>query len=159
MKIKLVDELNAELKNMYHNATPNYPTLESDYEQDLFDSWFQDIASMAIDDLKYDEIFGALVKDYGPIYTYGRGGRTVAPSKLIIGKGGSSFRTATVNDLDIEPLEARSLLRLLREFNRSVKAWNKCLPEQWDDHVEANELQNDINANKSKSRKQVTVYR
>ena len=156
-RINLVDALNEELSNLYHNATPTYPSLESDYEQDLFQSWFEDYARFELDELKHDAVVGSMVKEYGPVYTYGRGGRTVAPSKLVVSRG-ASFRMAQVDDLDLSPLEARKLLKDIREFNRMVTSWNKSIPETWKDSVEANGWQAEIDENAGKRRTTRTVY-
>ena len=161
-RVKIIDLpalLDAALTDMYHNATPNFPALDSDFEQDLFNSWFEDIVSYELADIKHDSILGDFVKQYGPVHTFGRGGRTVAPDKLIVSRGGSSFRVARTEDLDLTPLEARKLLKNVNEFNRSVVAWNKHVPEMWRDAVEANEWVEEIEANKGKRRKQITVYR
>ena len=157
-RINLVSRLNDALLEMYHNATPTYPSLESDYEQDLFTSWFEDIASYELQDLKHDSLLGDFVKQYGPVYTFGRGGRTVAPDKLIVSRG-ASFRVAQVEDLDLTPLEARRLLRDVTEFNRMVVSWNKSIPAIWKESVEANGWTEEIQANLGKTRKNVVVYR
>lgn len=157
-RVDLIARLEAALEDLYHNATPNYPSLESDYEQDLFQSWFEDCASHEIEDLKHDDLHGRFIKLYGPVYTYGRGGRTLAPSKLIVDRG-ASFRIARSDDLDLSPTEARDLIRMLEAFNRDVAAWNKSIPEYWADAVEANDWQQDIDANAGKRRATVRVYR
>ena len=157
-RTNLVSRLNDALLEMYHNATPTYPSLESDYEQDIFNSWFQDITSFEIDEMEHDPVVGYFVKRYGPLYTHGRGGRTLAPNKLVLRRG-ASFRMAQVEDLDLTPLEARKLLKDVNEFNRAVVAWNKSVPEMWKESVEANGWDEEIEANKNKRRKQVTVYR
>ena len=158
-RIHLVDRLNDALESLYHNATPRYPYLESDYEQDLFNSWFEDHASLAIADLKHDDMHGPFVEQYGPVYQYGRGGRTLAPSKLMR-RYGSRDGTCKAEDLDVSPLEARALLRWIEAFNRDVNAWCKDVPSAWMDAVEANEWQSAIDENKGKRRriKTVTVY-
>ncbi len=156
-RINLVSRLNDALLEMYHNATPTYPSLESDYEQDLFNSWFQDITSFEIDEMEYDSVVGDFVKRYGPLYTHGRGGRTLAPNKLVLRRG-ASFRMAQVEDLDLTPLEARRLLRNVTEFNRMVVSWNKSIPAIWKESVEANGWDEKIQANLGKSRKNVVVY-
>lgn len=155
-RVNLTERLDEAIGNLYHNATVKYPSLESDYEQDLFNGWFEDTCLFEIGDLKNDEIFGEMIKQYGPVYQYGRGGRTLAPSKLVSHRG-NPIRDCT--ELCLSPLEMRSLLKQLLEFNRSIAAWCKSVAEQWQDAVEANDWQTDIDENAGKRRKQVTVYR
>jgi len=45
----VIDRLNSALKSLYHNATPNYPNAQNDYEAQLIQDWFQDAASDEID--------------------------------------------------------------------------------------------------------------
>jgi hypothetical protein len=157
-RVDLIARLETALEDLYHNATPTYPDLESDYEQDLFQSWFEDHARFEIEDLKHDDIHGRLVRLYGPVYQYGRGGRTLAPSKLIVDRG-ASFRVARPDDLDLSPLEARQLIRMIEAFNRDAAAWCRDVANAWREAIEVNDWQQEIDANAGKRRATVRVYR
>lgn len=75
-----------------------------------------------------------LISRYGKLYTYGRGGRTLAPADLIRQRGGSSFSIRadeiadewSINDL-IE------LILIVESFNKFVSEWCKSVPEQWEE--------------------------
>jgi len=154
---RLCKALQVELDRLYHNATPNYPTIDSDYEQDLFDSCFSDHCSMEIADLKYTL---PDVLDYGKVYTWGRGGRTVAPDGLVNQRGGSTFSIKEA-DYVIEEYgawKARSLIKVLREFNDMVVGFNKYIPEWWEGTKEANDWQIEIDINKNRRRTTRVVY-
>jgi hypothetical protein len=156
-RVDLIARLETALEDLYHNATPTYPDLESDYEQDLFQSWFEDHARFAIEDLEHDDIHGHFVRLYGQVYQYGRGGRTLAPKNLIVNHG-ASFRVARPDDLDLSPLEVRQLIRMIEAFNRDVAAWCRDVANAWADAVEANDWQADIDANADKRRRNRVVY-
>jgi hypothetical protein len=71
------------------------------------------------------------ITEYGKLYQWGRGGRTLAPSDLIQTRGGSSFmiRHSLVADLSIR--ECLDLIQVLESFNRYVKAWCESVPDKW----------------------------
>lgn len=69
--------------------------------------------------------------EYGKIYQYGRGGRTVAPADLVRTRGGSSFGM-NEDYCEDRPIEACiRLIQVIESFNRYVTAWCKSVPEQW----------------------------
>ena len=118
-KINLTDLLNAELERTYHNATLGGKLrTESDYESDLVQSQVEIECQDAIADLRFTcpKIF-----NYGEVYQWGRGGRTLAPEQLIIQGGGGSFRIKSAEDLNLSAFECRELLKTLREFNDLVE--------------------------------------
>lgn len=131
-KNKIIDRLNAELGNLYHNATPDYSigvpdALLNEYEEE-FNFW----AECEIDFIKTDlELMtkngskvAAKITDYGKIYTWGRGGRTLAPEKLINQRGGSSFSIKQYDYDDISISDALELMEVLEAFNAYIKDWN-----------------------------------
>lgn len=75
---------------------------------------------------RYEEI-----SDYGNLYTWGRGSRTLAPNDLIRTHGGSSF------SINVEPAQewpiskVVELTLIVEAFNDYVKAWNKDIPRAW----------------------------
>lgn len=133
------------LQDMYHNATMHYP-----WDLDLTDhdlACLADDASMAIQDINdrlgctdkdwqkqiklgftHNERYYWLVSritEYGKLYTWGRGGRTLAPDKLVSQRGGSSFRMKDSQDLELTKNEAVELIQIVEAFNQYVNNWNK----------------------------------
>ncbi len=125
---KLIGELNQELRRTYHNATLG-GTLrtDSDYESDLYQSELNTYIEIAFEDLKME--FPKLDANYGPFYSYGRGGRTVAPDKLIRSTGGGSFQFKTANDLDLCIEELKELVSMLKSFNDYIYYWCSETPD------------------------------
>lgn len=73
--------------------------------------------------------------DYGKIYAYGRGGRTVAPAEWAQTHGGGgafAMRQFDAGDLDYATL--RRVERDAREFLEYVRAWNRGVPGMWREH-------------------------
>ncbi len=71
------------------------------------------------------------IGDYGKLYQWGRGGRTLAPGDLIHQGGGSSFgvRDGYADKLPIA--DVVRLVQVLESFNARVGAWCASVPEQW----------------------------
>lgn len=71
------------------------------------------------------------ITDYGRLYQWGRGGRTLAPADLVRTGGGSRFsmREDYADELPTEALTR--LIRVLEAFNRYVGQWCAGVPEQW----------------------------
>lgn len=92
--------------------------------------------------------------NYGTLYTYGRGGRTLAPSDLVDTRQGHMQRP----NMDfLESLTRGGLTELIlvvESFNKYVKDWNNSLDTLWNEYKLENDLQQDINDNDSK--RQVT---
>ena len=198
------------LVDLYHNATPRYPSLEGD-DAERFQSWFEDAAMFEIEYLRDGGAYGknyrktlaapcnagkyaterardyyiakgmramrderedcgmftgwralelaagnaALAKvlrphfkgremrrndsrwecigDYGKLYQYGRGGRTLAPDDLIRMRGGSSFSINEDAGNDWSIADVVRLIRVLESFNRVVGEWCHSVPEQWEE--------------------------
>lgn len=162
MRQELLDTLNREIKNLYHNASPEYPyDLMDQYERvtgscpyALFNDWAsfeisylneggayghtpygrmshnKDLHSYAkhMKNKKYYRDVNSapeyLISNYGDLYTWGRGGRTLAPIDLINQHGNSSFSVKQFEHEDINASSATELLIILRAFNKYVKRWN-----------------------------------
>jgi len=71
------------------------------------------------------------ISEYGKLYQWGRGGRTLAPDGLIKQHGGSSFscREDYVDDRPIR--DVVELIRIVESFNAYVKAWCESVPDMW----------------------------
>lgn len=69
--------------------------------------------------------------DYGRIYQYGRGGRTLAPSDLVRNRGGFGWGIAEDYGDDLPYADCVWLCRVIESFNRHVESWCKSVPEQW----------------------------
>lgn len=74
------------------------------------------------------------ISEYGKLYTYGRGGRTLAPCDLIRTGGGGSFsiREDYADEMNME--STMELIRIVESFNRAVSQWCKAVPEMWKEH-------------------------
>lgn len=172
------------LGDLYHNATPRYPSSMDDDEAARFQSWFEGAAEFEIDYLRDGGAYGRdylaalksavgtkgylklaegryigwqmrkmneerarcnsldsrehntnalweCIGDYGTLYQYGRGGRTLAPDDLISMRGGSSFsiRESYCDDLNLA--DTVRLILVVESFNRYVNDWCNSVPEQW----------------------------
>lgn len=70
------------------------------------------------------------ISEYGKLYQWGRGGRTLAPDDLITQHGGSSFSIRDVVD-DKSIAYLVELIQIVESFNAYVSAWCDSVPEQW----------------------------
>lgn len=75
------------------------------------------------------------ITEFGKLYTYGRGGRTLAPDLLVRERGGSQFGMREDYADDISIADACDLIRIVESFNAYVDAWCKSVPEQWREEV------------------------
>lgn len=70
------------------------------------------------------------IGDFGELYTYGRGGRTLAPSDLMRRYGVSKH-------VDESYFDERTIadvvdgIRIIESFNRYVESWCASVPEMW----------------------------
>lgn len=70
------------------------------------------------------------IRDYGRLYQYGRGGRTLAPDHLVHDRGmGFSLNESAAEDHNIA--ECVTMLRIVESFNRYVTDWCDSVPQQW----------------------------
>lgn len=70
--------------------------------------------------------------NYGDLYQYGRGGRTLAPEHLTA--GGSRWRIDESPADEWNIGELCELIQILESFNAMVNAWNRSIPEQWESY-------------------------
>lgn len=73
------------------------------------------------------------ITKYGKLYSWGRGGRTLAPKDLARTGGGGSFSLKADCD-DRSIADCVELIRIVESFNRYVESWCKSVPEQWREH-------------------------
>lgn len=71
------------------------------------------------------------IGDYGKLYQWGRGGRTLAPDDLIKTGGGSSFSIRTDAADEMPTRGVIDLIRVVESFNSYVADWCKSVPERW----------------------------
>lgn len=72
------------------------------------------------------------IGEFGKLYQYGRGGRTLAPSDLVSDRGNP--REDYADKMAIA--ECVRLLRIVESFNRYVTSWCDSVPEMWREHCE-----------------------
>ncbi len=71
------------------------------------------------------------INEFGKLYTYGRGGRTLAPDKLI--DNGSCWH---IKKNHFEESNAETITRailVLESFNKFVRDWNKSVAASWEE--------------------------
>lgn len=204
-KQNLVNRLERVLLEVYHNATPNYPVAQNDYESDLFESWFELYASDAVSDLngyvqkkvrnnigRYRDELHAQGKShkvsakrsarlysemdefpryrvpymFGELYSWGRGGRTLAPEGIVKQRGGSSFSIKTaealIDDRGMTREDITNAIIALEDFNQYIADWNQGVAAEWEYHKQQDEdIQKDIDEHEGKKRVtyQKTEYR
>lgn len=74
------------------------------------------------------------IGEYGTLYQWGRGGRTLAPNDLIAQRGGSSFSIREDYADEMQPAALVDFIRVIESFNRYVGDWCKGVPEMWREH-------------------------
>lgn len=151
-------DLSKELKRLYHNATlTGKLRTESDFESDLFQSRMEFEIEVAFQDLNDGLIPGleSFTKKYGEVFSYGRGGRTVAPSCFIESRG-FSWKIKRLEDLEENFEDLETLLNDLKVFNDFVINWCSSVPDQV---IEQNREENfeDLEKFKDKKRRTRTV--
>lgn len=150
------------LQNLQHNATPSYPDCRNDFEQDKFNAWFEDAARHEIEYIQGGGAWGnrptgsrrlslaeklqwekadreraqyapwEWISDFGELYQYGRGGRTLAPSDLVRSRGGSGYFILADEIADEWSIPRLiHLIRVVESFNKHVESWCKSVPEMW----------------------------
>ena len=80
------------------------------------------------------------ISDYGKLYTYGRGGRTLAPDGLWRQDGRGHGRKVDPAELSI--LGCVDLIRIVESFNAYVAAWCEDVPELWREHCNYEDAEN-----------------
>lgn len=76
------------------------------------------------------------IGEYGTLYQYGRGGRTLAPDRLVEQRGGSSFRIREDYADDLPIGDVVELIRIVESFNAYVETWcsRENLGYMWCEH-------------------------
>jgi hypothetical protein len=74
------------------------------------------------------------VETFGQLYTWGRGGRTVAPDGLVKQHGGSSFSLRTDAGEEMNAERLTEAVRVAESFGDFVERWNAGVPEMWADY-------------------------
>jgi len=152
----LIEKLQSELERTYHNATlKSKLTCDSDYECDLVEEQVRFECKDAIQNIRYE--FPAIL-NYGKVYTWGRGGRTLCPEGLIIQRGGCSFRVKSVEDLEMTYHELRTLLKVLTEFNDKVESFCNTVTDSAIEFIRE-EYAEQIEKNKNKRRQHFSGVR
>lgn len=129
-RIALQRRAERAIAGLYHLATPSYPREFGPFADD-FDSWLSDFASLAIDDVNA----GPVAEMFGRVYSWGRGGRTVAPESVIEERGGGSFRLTAAALEDWSAADLTRGVRILESFAADVAAWNRDIPRQWAEYT------------------------
>lgn len=164
VKKALLSRLDDALTNMYHNATPSYP---NDVEEgDHFDEWLSDVGQREIEYIqdglgvlpetwkkykrmgfppqeRYYWLVGRIT-EWGKLYQWGRGGRTLAPEDLVKTGGGSSFRVKDSDYFeDMSNADLTDMIQVVEAFNKYVETWNKGIPEMWKEEKEERKTDED----------------
>ena len=162
-KEKLSSRLDCALRDLYHNATPNHPSVPDalcDSYSSAFNAWaeceieyIQDWLGRTPSEYKKEArkgwpnkgereawLIASFIEDNGgKLYTWGRGGRTLAPPGLINQRGGRSFSIKSADSFSDYSNEALTLLiQQIEAFNSYVEVWNsrKNLAYMWRDWCE-----------------------
>lgn len=144
-KIALIDRLNETLKDLYHNASVKYAYNEMESYTALTgncaDEKFNYFASDAIEyindllGLTKDEVYkttyckkernfkliARLILEYGQVYSYGRGGKTVAPKDLMDNRRNASPIQYEYDDINAS--DATNLILMVTAFNDYIVEW------------------------------------
>lgn len=115
-KAIIIEALDKALDDVYHNATLNYPR---EWYGSLSDEEWEGVWDAI--SFEADFALGDLTESY--CYTWGRGGRTVAPKEWVKTHGGSSFNVKDAEDFDLSIGAAFALLLRVRNHNKEVTAW------------------------------------
>lgn len=155
-RINLPKLVESELERLYHNATLHSKlNCESDFECDLVQSQVEIECEMAIADIKYT---CPAILEYGEVYQWGSGGRTLAPSDLISGRGGGRFRIKSIEDLEYSPMEFRYLYKTLKFFNDEVESFCKHVTDSAIEFIRE-EYSEEIERNQNKKRQHYSGVR
>lgn len=157
-KEKIEQRLQKALKNLYHNATSAYIRIDNANLCAEFDRWFYDVANdeiayiqeglgMTAEEYKKQRKLGfthneryywlvSRIVEFGKLYTYGRGGRTLAPDRLVSSGVCWNIKKDYFDDCSIEAkIDA---IEILEAFNLYVANWNtkENLLQMWKSYAE-----------------------
>lgn len=76
------------------------------------------------------------ITELGRLYTWGRGGRTLAPDDLVKKHGGSRFGMDEEYPDNMSIRETTELIQIVESFNKHVASWCKAVPEMWKEYLE-----------------------
>ena len=142
--------LTSALEKVYHNATLSYPRdfgqFAADFEQWLtgeIESFFYFLREQGAEEtmsiIGLDEWARSVDRKTGKsecnVYTYGRGGRTVAPAKWIDQRGATA-NMMTGPALELSNARASDLLRIVDAFNAYIGTWCRNVPARWEAYTE-----------------------
>lgn len=160
VKLALLDRLDCALKDMYHNATLHIPMSIDDPNGKFFEylteagSWeieyIEEGLGTSRKEWKKQERLGfthneryfwlvSRITEYGKLYQWGRGGRTVAPDELVNQRGGSGFRIKDSSDFEeTSNSDLTDTIQVVEAFNHYVKAWcsAKSIQSTYDTYLE-----------------------
>lgn len=145
VKLALLERLDNALKNIYHNATLHIPMSVDDPTGEIFNEILE-CGSMEIEYIEeglgltarewkkavklgfsHNERYFWLVSritEFGKLYQWGRGGRTVAPERLINQRGGLGFRIKDSSYFDeVSNADLTDMIQVIEAFNHYVETW------------------------------------
>ena len=96
------------------------------------------------------------ITKFGKLYQWGRGGRTVAPNKLVNDRfSGFSVKQDVLEGMSTA--ELTELIIIVESFNQYVRSWCNSIGQQWNDYKAENDLQAEIESMDRKTKKTRTV--
>lgn len=109
--------------------------------------------------LQRNDCLWETITDYGELYQWGRGGRTLAPKDLVSQRGGSSFSIREDYTDEMQPAALVDFIRVVESFNRYVGAWCAGVPSMWREYcakldAEEKRERDSIKASKAKETKE-----
>lgn len=163
VKVALLDRLDSALKDMYHNATLHIPMSVDDPNGRFFEylteagsqdiEYIEDGLGVTSKEWKRQERLGfshneryfwlvSRITEYGKLYQWGRGGRTVAPNDLVNQRGGSGFRIKDSSYFEeTSNKELTDMIQVIEAFNHYVESWcnAKSIQSMYDSYLEYEE--------------------
>lgn len=145
VKLALLDRLDSALKDIYHNATLHIPMSIDDPDGKFFEyltesgsreiEYIEEGLGTSHKEWKKQERLGfthneryfwlvSKITEYGNLYQWGRGGRTVAPDNLVNQRGGSGFRIKNSSNFEeTSNADLTDMIQVIEAFNHYVKTW------------------------------------
>lgn len=78
------------------------------------------------------------ITDFGTLYTWGRGGRTLAPEGLVRQRGGGAFAMRGDWHEEMPIADVVQGIRTIEAFTAYVEAWCAGVPDMWAGYVSEN---------------------
>ena len=145
VKMALLDRLDNALKNIYHNATLHIPMSVDDPTGEIFNEilergsmeieYIQEGLGLTAREWKKEEKLGfsyneryfwlvSRITEFGEIYQWGRGGRTLAPDALVNQGGGSRFGIKDSSYFEeTSNADLTDMIQVIEAFNLYVETW------------------------------------